>query len=145
MELTDEARPLLEDAVVRRRTSQGPRHPETLTAMNNLASLHKARRDLQAAAQIYTEALEARRECLGRAHPDTLTSANNLASCLMALGRLHEAEPLLVEASREAKKALGREHPHSVIFAKNLQRLRAHPMLAPLREFAGRGGEEDLY
>ena len=56
------------------------RGSETLTAVNNLASLHKARGDVTSAAALYAEALDARRAQLGPAHPDTLTSINNVSA-----------------------------------------------------------------
>ena len=44
---------------------RGSRHPDTLTSINNYASLLEAISDTQAAKPLYEEALDARRETLG--------------------------------------------------------------------------------
>ena len=58
----------LEEALEARRQTQGARHPETLTALNNLGALRKAMGDLDGAAPLYLEDLEASRETLGDRH-----------------------------------------------------------------------------
>ena len=76
----------------------GPRHPDTLTSLNNLAVLYQAQGRYGEAEPLFLEALQASREVLGPRHPDTLTSLNNLAVLYQAQGRYGEAEPLFQEA-----------------------------------------------
>jgi hypothetical protein len=58
----------------------GKEHPDTLTAMSNLAQTLYAQGDLAGARKLEEQVLEARGRLLGKEHPDTLTSMNNLAS-----------------------------------------------------------------
>ena len=141
----EEAYDLLKRQVDTRRWNQGKKHPETLTAVHNLASYYKEKRELDTAEKLYNEVLEGRREELGKTHPDTLTSLNNLAQCYFAMGRVLEAEPLMIECSKSAKKSLGREHNHSKIFARNLADLRRHPMYARLKKQAGMEVDDYAY
>src|SRR5690349_19464681 len=75
----------------------GPRHPNTLTSMNNLAELLRNQGRYGEAEPLYRETLQLSRETLGPRHPLTLTSMNNLAGLLQAQGRYGEAEPLFRE------------------------------------------------
>jgi hypothetical protein len=63
----------------------GPRHPNTLTSMNNLAEILRAQGDLAGARQLHQEVLDARRELLGPRHPNTSISAWNLYMTLRQL------------------------------------------------------------
>jgi hypothetical protein len=71
----------------------GEEHPDTISAMNNLASTFGdlGRRD--EAAKMLQEVLDKRRQILGEEHPDTITAMSNLAVTLGNLGRLDELEP----------------------------------------------------
>ena len=72
----------------------GPRHPDTLATMNNLAS---TLRELGKPAEVEAmqrEVLAAEREVLGARHPSTLTAMSNLASTLYELGKHAEAEAM---------------------------------------------------
>ena len=87
--------PLLEEAAATRTTLQGERHPEALTALNNLAACFKAMVSFdpqfyERAESLYVQTLAARRAVLGNRHPDTLTSLNNLASCYQVDGSLEK-------------------------------------------------------
>jgi Flp pilus assembly protein TadD len=55
----------------------GKEHPDTLTAMNNLAGTLYAQGDLAGARKL--QVLAASRRVLGEEHPDTLRAMNNLA------------------------------------------------------------------
>ena len=70
-----------------RRATLGPKHPNTLTSMNNLALLLQAQGKLDEAKPLYVETLEARGATLGPKHPSTLTSMSNLAALLLAQGK----------------------------------------------------------
>ena len=115
----------------------GPRHPDTLASLNNLAVLYQAQGRYGEAEPLYREALQASREALGPRHPDTLTSLNNLALLYEAQGRYGEAEPLYREALQGSREALGPRHPDTLTSLNNL---------AALYQAQGRYGEaEPLY
>ena len=93
-----EAEPLYREALQGRRETLGPRHPDTLTSLNNLALLYQAQGRYGEAEPLYQQALQGCRETLGPRHPHTLTSLNNLAALYQAQGRYGEAEPLFKQA-----------------------------------------------
>ena len=82
----------------------GAQHPDTLTSMNNLASVLYNQGKLAEAEGLLWEVLKAAREVLGARHPDTMASMNNLANVLSAQGKLADAERL----HRETLKAMGK-------------------------------------
>ena len=69
----------------------GKEHPDTLTAMNNLAGTLYAQGDLAGARKFQEQVLEALGRLLGKEHPDTLSAMNNLAGTLYEQGELTEA------------------------------------------------------
>jgi tetratricopeptide (TPR) repeat protein len=98
----------------------GPRHPDTLTSLNNLAFVYQAVGRYGEAEPLYREALLTRREVLGPRHPDTLISLNNLAALYRALGRYGEAEPVYWEALQASREVLGPRHPNTLGSLNNL-------------------------
>ena len=62
-----------------RRTTLGPKHPNTLTCMNNVAGLLYAQGKLAESKTLFKEALEGLRAALGPRHPDTLSTERWLA------------------------------------------------------------------
>ena len=87
----------------------GPRHPDTLTTMGNLAfTLRKLGKHAEAEA-MFRELLAAEREVHGPRHPHTLTAMGNLALTLRKLGKHAEAEAML----REALAARREVHPEA--------------------------------
>ena len=116
---------------------QGPKHPDTLQSMNNLAELYKAQGRYGEAEPLYHEALQLRGEVLGPKHPDTLQSMNNLGLYWAQGSRYGEAEPLLREALQLRGEMLGPKHPDTLQSMNNL---------AQLYKAQGRYGEaEPLY
>ena len=78
------AEPLCRDALEVSRETLGNRHPDTLTSINNLGMLLKAKGDLAAAEPLFREATKGMRETLGDRHPTTLTCIRNLGALLQA-------------------------------------------------------------
>ena len=76
----------------------GDRAPDTLAAINNLATNLRKQGKLAEAEPLFREALAARREVSGNDDVGTMKAAGNLGKVLLAQGKLAEAEPLLVEA-----------------------------------------------
>jgi tetratricopeptide (TPR) repeat protein len=115
----------------------GPRHPDTLNSLNNLASLYQRQGRYREAEPLYREALQARREVLGPRHPATLVSLNNLAFLYDSQHRYGEAEPLYREALLASREVLGPRHPDTLTSLNNR---------AGLHNSQGRYGEaESLY
>ena len=81
----------------------GPRHPDTLQSINNLAGLYASQGRTEEAEPLLRETLQLRREVLGSRHPDTLQSMNTLAFLYRSQGRHGEAEPLHREALETAR------------------------------------------
>src|SRR5690606_17286316 len=85
-------------------------HPDTLTAMNNLATTLAALGAFDQAAAIHAEELAISRRTLGDRHPNTIDSMTDLGGVLRSLGRLDESRRLLAEAVRLAEEVLGVRH-----------------------------------
>jgi hypothetical protein len=64
----------------------GPEHPDTLTAMSNLASSLQSMGDLPGARELEERVVGVRTRVLGPEHPDTLTAMSNLASSFQSMG-----------------------------------------------------------
>jgi hypothetical protein len=60
----------------------GEEHPDTITAMNNLANTLRDQGQLEEAAKMLRAVLEKRRRILGEEYPDTISAMNNLAITL---------------------------------------------------------------
>ena len=123
-----------ERALALARAELGPRHRDTLAAMNNLAALRRAQGRHGEAEALFAEALRLRRAGFGLRHPGTLNAMNNLADLYRAQGRHGEAEPLLREALPLARAELGPRHPSTFSVMNNL---------AVLRRAQGRHGEAE--
>ncbi len=96
------------------------RHPDTLTALNNLAFLLDSKGDYSGAEPLYRRALEGRERVLGRDHPDTLTSVSNLAGLLENKGDYAGAELLYRRALEGQERVLGKDHPDTLRSVGNL-------------------------
>ena len=90
-----------EAALEGRREVLGPRHPETLNSIYNLAALLKEMGRVEEAITptlpLFREELEGCREVNGATHKETLISARNLAKLLDESGRAEEAARLRSE------------------------------------------------
>ncbi|KAE9397789.1 hypothetical protein BT96DRAFT_61527 [Gymnopus androsaceus JB14] len=93
----------------------GDHHPDTLTAMANLAVTYWALGKLEAAEKLGEEVLPLCRQVLGDHHPDTLNAMANLAVTYWALGKLEAAEKLGEEVLPLCKQVLGDHHPDTLI------------------------------
>ncbi|HRF06966.1 FxSxx-COOH system tetratricopeptide repeat protein, partial [Accumulibacter sp.] len=132
--LYSQATTLFERALALSRDAYGEEHPDTLTAMNNLAGTLRAQGDLAGARALQEQALAVSRRVLGEEHPATLTSMNNLAGTLRAQGDLAGARALQEQALAVRRRVLGEEHPDTLISMNNLaETLRAQGDLAGAR------------
>jgi tetratricopeptide (TPR) repeat protein/tRNA A-37 threonylcarbamoyl transferase component Bud32 len=118
----DKAHEQLDRAVAWRRQHLGADHPDTLSGLNNLATLYRSWGRYAEAEPLFQEVLACRRRQLGADHPHTLHSLNNLASLYWSRGRYAEAEPLLQEALAGYRR-LGPDHPDTLSGLNNLANL----------------------
>ncbi|KAJ7099089.1 P-loop containing nucleoside triphosphate hydrolase protein [Mycena epipterygia] len=104
----------------KRRNLLGDNHPNTLTAMGNLAVTYKTLGKLKEAEELEVAVLDKRKNLLGDNHPDTLRDMANLAFTYGDLGKLKEAEELEVVVLEKRRNILGENHPRTLITMGNL-------------------------
>ena len=117
------AEPLYQRALKIREKALGPDHPDTATALNNLARLYYSMGDYAKAEPLYQRALKIEEKALGPDHPDTATALNNLAELYRSMGDYAKAEPLYQRALKIKEKALGPDHPDTATALNNLAEL----------------------
>ncbi|KAL6412508.1 hypothetical protein AUP68_03711 [Ilyonectria robusta] len=98
----------------------GNEHPDTLNAMDKLATTLQKQGQLSKAAEIQREALQKKQRILGNEHPDTLLSMHNLAYILNAQGQFDEALGILRDVTEKRARILGNEHPVTLLSMHNL-------------------------
>jgi tetratricopeptide (TPR) repeat protein len=86
-----QAIPLAQRALAIREKALGPEHPDTGTALNNLAELYRAAGDYANAEPLFQRALAISEKALGAEHPETAILANRIAISAETAG---EAEPI---------------------------------------------------
>ena len=106
--------------LVKTREVLGAEHPDTLTSVNNLASVLRYQGKYDAAEEMNRRTLAGREKVLGVEHPDTLTSVHNLALVLRSQGKYEAAEEMNRRALVGYEKVLGVEHPHTLTSVSNL-------------------------
>ena len=89
------------------KTKLGPDHPDTLMAMNGLASSYQALGRHAEALKLHEQTLALRTAKLGSDHPDTLRSRLSVASGLVRLGRGAEAAADCRRAAEAWEKLVG--------------------------------------
>jgi non-specific serine/threonine protein kinase/serine/threonine-protein kinase len=112
--LYEKAEPLLKEALETQRQVLGDQHPNTLTALNEMANLYWHQGRYRDAEPLYVELVESRRRVLGEEHPDTLGAEFDLASLYTATNRNDEAERLILETLEAQRRVLGEEHPDTL-------------------------------
>ena len=85
----------------------GEEHPDTLTAMGNLAVSLRALGEKQAARALLEKVVEGSQRVLGAEHPDTLMAMDNLAVSLQALGEEQAARALLEKVTQVKQRSGG--------------------------------------
>ncbi|RYC82197.1 hypothetical protein BFJ63_vAg14905 [Fusarium oxysporum f. sp. narcissi] len=108
------------EVLEKRQRILGDEHPDTITAMNNLAATLSDEGKLDEAASMMKEALEKMQRILGDEHPDTLMAMNNLAATLRDQGKLDEAASMKREVLEKRQRILGDEHPNTIMAMNNL-------------------------
>ena len=100
--------------------AHGPGHPDTLSALGDVALALGDQGRLDEAEPRLRRALAGLRNARGPEHPDTLAALNNLAALLAERGRPDEAEPLFREAAAIRARTGGPEHPETLGALGNL-------------------------
>ncbi|KAJ7819145.1 hypothetical protein B0H13DRAFT_2292304 [Mycena leptocephala] len=98
----------------------GDGHPDTLRAMENLASTYWHLGKFQQAEELQVVVLEKRKQVLGDDHPDTLLAMGSWASTYWYLGKFQRAEELQVVVLEKQKHFLGDDHPQTLRTMDNL-------------------------
>jgi hypothetical protein len=98
----------------------GKGHPDTLSAMANLAGTYWNQGRWKEAEELQVKVMEARSRVLGKEHPDTLSVMANLAGTYWNQGRWKEAEELQVKVMEARSRVLGEEHPDTLSAMGNL-------------------------
>ena len=115
-----EALPLLEESLQTQRRIAGNDDPETLSTINNLATLYWFLGRLGDSEPLYMELVDRRRRLLGANHRDTLRSSYDLASVYIVAKRWNEAERLAVDTLDAQTRYLGAEDPDTLDSMNNL-------------------------
>ena len=98
----------------------GADHPDTLTSINDLASIYWNQGQWDKAEELEVQVLETRKTKFGADHPGTLTGMANLASTYGNQGRWGEAEELELQVLETRKTKLGADHPDTLTSMGNL-------------------------
>ncbi|MBK8270233.1 MAG: serine/threonine protein kinase [Planctomycetes bacterium] len=98
----------------------GDDHPDTLAAMNGLATSLESLNRFDEAEVLFRQCLDASRRVLGEKNPATIDALHNLGNQLRNIGRLEEAETLLKQALATSMEVVGEEHPGTLITKKVL-------------------------
>ncbi len=98
----------------------GPDHPDTATALNNLALLSQNMGEYAKALPLHQRALAIREKVLGPDHPDTAVTLNNLALLHQSMGEYAQALPLYQRALAIQEKILGPDHLDTATSFNNL-------------------------
>lgn len=98
----------------------GDEHPETLTALSNLALQRRRWGALGEAKELNERVLKARRRIFGEEHLDTIRTIREFAATLRDLLDFVEARRLLVRVLEILRRVWGAEHPETLITMREL-------------------------
>ncbi|KAM0139051.1 hypothetical protein ACHAP3_003319 [Botrytis cinerea] len=117
---SEKAEQLEIEVLALRKEVLGEKHPDTITAMENLASTWWQQGHYEKAEQLEIEVLALQKEVLGEKHPDTITAMASLASTWRRQGHYEKAEQLEIEVLVLRKEVLGEKHPDTIFAMANL-------------------------
>ena len=87
----------------------GVEHPNTISAMANLAATYQSLGKYTEAEKLQIQVLDAQNRILGMEHPHTILAMTKLAITYRSLARHTEAEKLETQACELKSRALGEE------------------------------------
>ncbi|HEV7350949.1 tetratricopeptide repeat protein [Telluribacter sp.] len=108
-----EAKELLEKAVLTKEKHFGKDHPETAASYHSLALVFRVLGDYQEAKELLEKAVLTNEKHFGKDHPETAASYHSLANVLRVLGEYQEAKELLEKAVLTKEKHFGKDHPET--------------------------------
>ena len=105
---TEEAGPILEEALALRRRALGEQHVQVAESLHNLANVERQLKHLDKAERLTRQALAIQRQAFQKGHRDLARGLNNLASLLGEKAEAAEVAggPLLAEAEALAREGL---------------------------------------
>ncbi len=118
--LFDQAVPLIDQALERRRELLGPGHVETAESQAHLAYVYWQQGRFDDAIPLFERSITTRERELGLEHPDLAESLNGLGIIHWTKGNYPKAEALYRRALSIREKALGAEHPKVAASLDNL-------------------------
>jgi len=107
----EKARELGERTVEAKTRVLGPDHQDTLSSINNLASVYRGLKNHARADELAMRDLDACVRVLGENHPDTITSLANMGNSYRQRGMNAEALPYLERAIRGSRISLPPDSP----------------------------------
>jgi tetratricopeptide (TPR) repeat protein len=110
----------LSNALMKREKVLGKEHPDTLTSVNNLATVLKDQGKYEAAEGMYRRALDSWEKVLGKEYPGIIISISNLAGVLRDQGKYNAAEEMCRRVLDSWEKVFGKEHLGILISINNL-------------------------
>jgi serine/threonine protein kinase len=131
--LSAESVDVFDQVLQARRQASGADHPDTIKAMDELASACWSAGQYERGVALCEQVLDSRLARLGEKHPDTVESMNNLAVYYEDSGRLDRAIPLFERTVRAHRALKGADHLDTVLAEHNLadaQFMAGHPELA---------------
>jgi len=116
----DQAAPIFEDVLARRRVALGENDSATLASLHNLAWLRDEQSRLKDSQEIYLDAAVRKRIVLGIEHESTLRTLDNLAEVQRRLGKLAEARAVLEETIAVRTRLFSAQAPDTLLARNNL-------------------------
>ena len=115
-----EAETLQVQVLDRRNGILGVEHPDTINAMENLATTYGSLGKYREAEKLEIQVLDARNRILGEEHLDTINAMGNLVKTYGSLGKYREAEKLEIQVLDARNRIFGVEHPDTIRAMANL-------------------------
>ena len=116
----DTALPLFQDFVEKSKRILGEDHPDTLSALYNVANTYESMEQYGNALPLFQECMEKRKRVLGEDHPDTIKTINALAYTEYIATEYDKALPLFIECLEKMKRVLGEDHPDTLTSLNNV-------------------------
>ncbi len=116
----EEARKLLEKAVISAEYYFGEKHPTTVATYSNLATVLRDLGEYERAKELLEKAVISDENNFGEKHPTTAIRYSNLAMVLRNLGEYEGAKKLLEKAMISDESTFGEKHPTTAIRYSNL-------------------------
>ena len=117
---TNEALPLLEQALAISVQVHGPEERKLLAPLSGLGNVRFLAGDAEAAKQLYRRALAIGERVYGPQHPEVASIVGNLGTAHASLGEFTEAKALFERALAIDEAALGPDHPEVSVMLGNL-------------------------